>query len=148
MRDTSLLGRLQQAARAFEIDLPVAFSGEMDYHIHALDGLSQTLSGYQISLLPLRARPILTRAGPPTHPTHGIPRRAQLLHYQAAQFSRAAGYENLLHVRILSCFSLFCMPLFQRFAQETREHGQNVTLLSGCFLSCCGPIINKEEGER
>ena len=40
----------------------------------------------------LRARPILTRAGPPAHPTHAIPCRAQLLHYQAAQFSRAAGY--------------------------------------------------------
>ena len=92
MRDTCLLGRLQQAARAFEIDLPVAFAGEMDHHIHALDGPRETLSGYQISLLPLRARPILTRAGPPAHPTHGIPCRAQLLHDQAAQFSRAAGY--------------------------------------------------------
>src|SRR5437588_1764419 len=76
MRDTRLAGSVQQAARALDIDPPgmvVPTGGGMDHHINALDCLSQACAGLQISLLPLRTRPIISRSGPSTHPTHGIP---------------------------------------------------------------------------
>src|SRR6266498_4602091 len=108
MRDTRLAGSVQQAARAFEIDLPGSFAGGMDHHIHALDGPMEARAGHQISLLPLRTRPILSRAGPATRPTHGIAGCAQVLHHQAAQPSRTAGHQNMLHClsfRASLCFA-------------------------------------------
>src|SRR5437764_10962948 len=82
------------------MDLPgmvVSVAGGMDHNINALDCLSQARAGLQISLHPLRAWPITSRSGPSTHPTHGIPCRAQLLHNQAAQSSRASCHQNMLH---------------------------------------------------
>src|SRR6266568_385486 len=147
MRDTRLAGSVQQAARAFDIDLPGPFAGEMDHHIHALDGLGQARAGLQISLLPLRARPILSRVGPSTHPTHGIAGLTQVLHHQAAQSSRAAGHQNMLHVTILSCFSVLCMPLSEARTGDKRARA-DVTLL-WLSLSCYGLTIReKEKGEQ
>src|SRR5713226_1361483 len=145
MRDTCLLGRLQQAARAFEIDLPVSFAGQMDHHIHALDGPREARARLQIRLHPLRARPILSRAGPSTHPTHGITCRAQVLHDQAAQFSRAACHQNMLHVPILSCCSVLCMPLSEARTGDKRAWA-DVTLLG--LFSVLAWAYNKGEGER
>src|SRR5258707_3707630 len=69
----------------------------MDPPIHALDCPREARAGLQISLLPLRSRPIISRSGPSTHLTHGITCRAQLRHNQAAQSSRAACHQNMLH---------------------------------------------------
>src|SRR5260370_5188718 len=125
MRDTCLAGSLQQTARAFDIDLPgmaVPTGGGMDYHINALDCLSQARTSLQISLHPLRARPILSWTGSSTHPTHGIACRAQLLHHQAAQSSRAAGHQNMLH-NLSSRVSLYFTCLSrERLASKTKEN--------------------------
>src|SRR6266567_4107773 len=104
-------------------------------------------AGLQISLLPLCARPILSRVGPSTHPTHGIAGLTQVLHHQAAQSSRAAGHQNMLHVTILSCFSVLCMPLSEARTGDKRARA-DVTLL-WLSLSCYGLTIReKEKGEQ
>src|SRR6266571_6992710 len=76
MRDTRLAGSIQEAARALDIDLPgtaiLPPAGGMDHHIYALNCLRDARASLQISLHPLSARPILSRSGPSTHPTHGI----------------------------------------------------------------------------
>src|SRR6266516_2222257 len=108
MRDIRLAGSVQQAARALEIELPGSIACGMDHHIHALDGTRETRAGHQISLLPLSAGPILSRAGPATHPTHGIACRTQVLHHPAAQSSRTACHQNMLHrlsFRASLCFA-------------------------------------------
>src|SRR5258708_13976347 len=100
----------------------VPTGGGMDYHIKALDCRSQARTRLQISLHPLRARPILSWTGSSTHPTHGIPGRAQLLHHQAAQSSRAAGHQNMLH-NLSSRVSLYFTCL-SREARTKKKRGR------------------------
>src|SRR6266566_9941737 len=97
----------------------VSVAGGMDHNINALDCLSQARAGLQISLHPLRTRPIISRSGPSTHPTHGIPCRAQLLHNQAAQSSRAACHQNMLH-RLSSRVSLYFARLSEARTGDER----------------------------
>ena len=57
-------------------------------------------------------------------PTHGIPGLAQVLHHQAAQSSRAACHQNMLHT-ISSRVSLYFTCLSrERLVQKTRGRGQ------------------------
>src|SRR5258708_32320854 len=139
MRDTRLAGSLQETARDCDIDLPdmaVPTSGGMAHHIHALDCPREACAGLQISLHPLRARPIISRIGPSTHPTHGIPGLAQVLHHQAAQSSRAACHQNMLHT-ISSRVSLY-EPLSREAPSQSQKRPANWAPPLFFFFLCLG----------
>src|SRR5260221_8025716 len=147
MRDTCLAGSLQQTARAFDIDLPamaVPTGGGMDYHTNALACLSQARTSLQISLHPLRARPILSWTGSSTHPTHAITCRAQLLHHQAAQSSRAAGHQNMLHT-ISSRVSLYFTCLSRERLVTKRREKRGKCHPPCCFFSLSWFSIKEED---
>jgi hypothetical protein len=91
-------GRMEQPARAFDIDLLRVFGGAarcMDDHIDARERGGQAGAALDVGLAPFGGD--ACRCGVPAHDSNSVSSAGQAWHERATEAARAAGYEHACH---------------------------------------------------